>query len=217
MEDWEIEDTGEDVETPLSDISTELSDISSELGTISSDLSDLKREVSWLPWQLLTFFIGGMIGWLFLGDLNFSLPDSYPEKIKYEEVSNGRKYYIIYNENFSGIASYDRMDSRVVFSITNTSKAPVNFKDAHFWLWTKNEGHGLQLVSVENRMYDNLSYILNPYQSITFYCEVPKNRPQLQEIKGFSISNLSVENIRFGYHKMSWWDHGRWWLFSYLN
>ncbi|MFH1363895.1 MAG: hypothetical protein ABIH45_06790 [Candidatus Omnitrophota bacterium] len=146
-------------------------------------------------------------GFLF-GDANFTLPKAPPITEGYDKGDLWNFYSIIYNDNFEGLVSYfGAGDLNIEFIIKNSSKKSYDFKKAKFWLWTHSgEEHRLELEESNN------NYILNPKMEIVYLCKIPKSMPLVEDIKGFSISGVTRQPIRFGYAKLSLWDKGRWWL-----
>ena len=100
-----------------------------------------------------TFFIGGLIGLIgFLiwpNDIKFSIPKTHPIKEKSEIVSEGtQRYFVIYNEDFSGSATYTPSGNIIQFHIKNNSNNPQWFDEAKFFMWDKKHtGYGLQVIS----------------------------------------------------------------------
>ncbi len=193
--------------TSLDDISSDLSSIESNTSTIIDKIDDLK---GWF----FALFIGGLIG-LFIGtgDIKFSIPKTHPIKGKNEIVSEGiQRYFVIYNEDFSGSATYTPSKNTVHFYIKNTSNDPQWFDEAKFFIWDKKHtGYGLQIIGFENYAFDNRSLILNPTESIEFTAKTSYALP-LEKTGGFSIKIEKGPKIRFGYHRLGWWDRLRWWI-----
>jgi hypothetical protein len=191
--------------TSLDDISSDLSSIESNTSTIIKEIGDLKVGF----WAL--FFVGLIIFFLSTGDIKFSIPKEYPIKGKTKIVSEGTKsYLIIYNEDFVGSATYTPSNSIVHFYIKNKSDYPLWFDGAKFFMWDKKEtGYGLQVIGFENHAFDNQSLILNPTESIEFTAKTSYVL-SFEKTDGFSIAIEKGPKIRFGYHRLGWWDHLRW-------
>jgi archaellum component FlaG (FlaF/FlaG flagellin family) len=200
--------------TSLDDISSDLSSISSDLSSVESNTSTIIDKLGDLRSWLFALFIAGLIGF-FIGtaDIKFSIPKTYPIIKKSEMVSEGvQRYFVIYNEDFSGSATYTPSGNIIKFLIKNNSNDPQWFDEAKFFMWDKKRtGYGLQVISFENYAFNNQSLILNPNQSIEFTAKTSYTLPP-EETEGFSINFKNGPKIRFGYHKFGWWDHLRWWI-----
>jgi len=167
----------------------------------------------WLAF--FAIFVIASYGFLF-GNSNFTLPKEAPVTQSTAAYGSIKYYYITYNEDFRGFALHT--GGYVTFYIENHSKKSVNFKNAKFWLWSiDKEGYSLELRGVNNINFEKESYALTPKGSIEFSCEVPLVRPEQNEIKGFNITGATGKPIRFGYHRLSLWDKGRWWLAEQLR
>src|SRR3990167_4957462 len=136
------------------------------------------------------FFIGCLIAFfIYTNDIKFSIPKTHPIKEKSEIVSEGaQRYFVIYNEDFSGSAIYTPSGNIIQLYIKNNSNDPQWFDAAKFFMWDKKHtGYVLQVISSENYAFNNQSLILNPNQSIEFTAETSYVLP-LEEISGFSIN-----------------------------
>lgn len=190
---------------------TSLEDISSDLSTIEGNTNQIINKIDDLKYWLLLLVIGSLGFLVGIGGIKFSIPKTQPIKGKSEIVSEGAKrYFIIYNEDFTGSASYTPSDGLVHFYIRNSSNDPYWFDESKFFMWdNKHTGYGLQIIDFENHAFDNQSLILNPAESIKFTAKTSYALP-LGKTNGFSIQINKGHKIRFGYHRLGWWDWLRW-------
>jgi hypothetical protein len=88
-----------------------------------------------------------------------------------------------------------------VFSVANRTKHPFDFKDAVYYAKTKNWfTYKLKVADIANGQYGRNNSILNPNDSITITCELPKIlADNSSDITGFKIKLGRNNNIRFGY------------------
>lgn len=170
------------------------------------------------PSWAAAFIVGGLIAvYIAFGDIRFSIPAHKPIKQRSATLSeNVKRYFIIYDEDFIGSATFRLDQRRVDFEISNISRDPESFEGAKYILWTtRHVGYGLEMVSVENESWENGSLIFNPGDEVRIIALAPTHLPALDEVEGFSIrlkDGLIPRKIRFGYERVGWWNHLRWWI-----
>ena len=102
----------------------------------------------------------------------------------------------------------------VVFNLANRTKHPFDFKDAVYYAKTRDWfTYKLKVADISTAQYGK-STILNPNDSITITCELPKMLAEdSSDIIGLKIKLGPNNNIRFGYIPrpfiVNFWDNLR--------
>ena len=191
-----------------------MDDISSRLDDIESSISNLESgHGDW--WWWIPFAVIGYLLVTFAFEGNFSIPKELPNKLKYTDVGETRQYHIIYNENFEGYANYEPMLERVTFVITNNGNYAIDFEDAQYRMWDINGwSNGLEVIDMYDYLTAEKKRFLNPLETIAIETKTTRSPPwNIEVVKGCNIrtkGSYNKYNIRFGYHKLGFWDKGRW-------
>jgi hypothetical protein len=194
-------------ESPFNDIESRLDSIESQLSTIENKVDKLPNSIIWF----MVFLIWAAV--FFMGDFSCSIPAHKPYKLKTESYSGIEVFKIIYDEFFTGEATYFQDSKSVKFNIRYVGKSSINLKDAKLYLFTKDKyRYELILNDFYNQSLQKESPILNPYSEIIIDALMPPNLPPINNIEGFKIETKGGKDIRFGYKNLSWIDELRWWL-----
>ena len=190
----------DDIYSDSSDVSSRLDDIESKIDSLDTHHSS---DSGWVWVIVVCAIIGLNIGSC---DAKFSIPKTIPNELKSKVLSTGNvKYNIIYDENFSGSATYYPDEDKVEFYIVNNSKDPYWLDDIKAYLWTKDDvGYGLKITDISSDSYGPHA-VINPIQGVALVA-VCQNLPPSESIKGFSLNSRNQPKIRFGYERLGRWD-----------